>query len=188
MMDVKFLVVGKSSSGKDTLVNYVCEELGLQQLKSCTTRPVRCENENTHVFITPEESKLIQSVEEIIAYTKIGKFEYFATYSQFINSDIYIIDPNGVQYLKDKYEQELLDDGIRLVIIYIYTDDDLRVQRAMLRNNDIRVYNQRCIDEAEQFNKFEDCIDNYDFIIYNNNGEHAKRDIKWVVELYNSNK
>ena len=45
-----FCVLGRTASGKDTLVADICAKHNLKQLISYTTRPKRSENENTHIF------------------------------------------------------------------------------------------------------------------------------------------
>lgn len=179
----KFLIVGRTSSGKDSMTNYLCNELGLKQLLSYSTRPKRFPEENTHEFISIPHSNYIQATEDIIAYAQIGEIEYYATYQQFMDSDIYVIDYNGIKYFRDNYQQKLIENGIQTVTIYIHTNDDLRAERAMKRCNDIVTYNQRCIDENEQFTEIESNVD-YDWFVNNNDGEKAKKIIKEIVKLY----
>ena len=45
-----FCVLGRTSSGKDTLVNKLCEKTGAKKLISYTTRPRRDREEDTHIF------------------------------------------------------------------------------------------------------------------------------------------
>ena len=70
---IVFLVIGRSGCGKDTLVNYMCQKYGLKKLKSYTTRPQRPNEEDTHIFISPEDVQKYQ--DDIIAYTEIKKNE-----------------------------------------------------------------------------------------------------------------
>ncbi len=147
-----FLVVGKSATGKDRIVGEVCKKLNKTKVLSYTTRSKREGEEDTHIFIKPEE--VINYKEDIIAYTKIGEYEYFATLTQLYNSDFYIIDPNGIKYLKEK----LKNTDINLKIIYIYVDENIRLQRAINRGDNLEIYNKRVLSEKEQFNNFENSL------------------------------
>ena len=57
-METKFIiVVGKTCTGKDTLVRNLKNifPLSIVELKNCTTRPKRTQNEDTYIFLTHEE-------------------------------------------------------------------------------------------------------------------------------------
>ena len=125
----KFLFIGRTASGKSSIAKAVCEKMGLKQVKSYTTRPARPgeDNDNAdHYFITKEEFDLIMSehIDRVAAYTKINDFEYCTTTDILDKSDIYVIDPDGVNILKtncgDKYEFiEGKDEYNSRIITYI---------------------------------------------------------------------
>ena len=73
-MKTVFLIVGETSSGKDSFVQKICEECGYNQLISYTTRPRRDGEEDTHIFIKDEEVE--QYKDSIIAYTEINNCKY----------------------------------------------------------------------------------------------------------------
>lgn len=105
-----FLFIGRSAVGKTSIAKGVCEKLGLRQVKSYTTRPMRTgENEENsdHLFIS-EFQAISFPPENIAAYTEINGYKYFTTYDVLDNADIYVIDPRGVEALKrncaDRYE------------------------------------------------------------------------------------
>ena len=57
-METKFIiVVGKTCTGKDTLVKNLKNifPLSIVELKNCTTRPKRTQNEDTYIFLSHEE-------------------------------------------------------------------------------------------------------------------------------------
>ena len=57
-METKFIiVVGKTCTGKDTLVRNLKNifPLSIVELKNCTTRPKRTQNEDTYIFLSHEE-------------------------------------------------------------------------------------------------------------------------------------
>ena len=87
-----YLVVGRTASGKDSLARAIAEKYGLKILSSYATRPKRIGETNEHIFISPEDVQKYQN--DIVAYTKIGNYEYFSTKQQLLECDFYIIDPN----------------------------------------------------------------------------------------------
>ena len=61
---VLLCILGKTASGKDLLVNKLCERSGLKQLISYTTRERRVDEGDTHIFISDEEYVLQWQQEE----------------------------------------------------------------------------------------------------------------------------
>lgn len=174
-----FLVVGQTASGKDSLVNTMCQlekppiqdafgdfwwQGNYKQLISYTTRPRRENEGDTHIFIQPNEVE--QYKDQIIAYTKIGEYEYFATKDQLKECDFYIIDYLGIQTLRSHN----LDDEFRFVTIFINTPDKIREERALQnRKDNAEVFYARNTTEALQFDDmkrkadFDYAISNVDF-------------------------
>lgn len=145
-----FLIVGKTCSGKDTLVSYACKELQLKQLISYTTRPKRVHEGNTHIFIQSDEVE--QYRKDIVAYTKIGEYEYFATEQQLQDIDFYIIDPAGWRELTGNRQ---LKEKFDFKTIFLSVSKDEQLRRAGKRKDKREVFIKRCEDENESFNDFE---------------------------------
>ena len=101
-MNKIFLIVGESGSGKDTVVNALCSKYGLSRVKSYTTRPSRGTqaDEQSHLFVTDEE---FDKLTDLVAFTNFDRYRYCATAEQVDNADLYIVDAEGVNYLKDHY-------------------------------------------------------------------------------------
>ena len=103
-LPIKFLVAGRTASGKSTIVKAVCERLGLKQVKSLTTRPPRKEELNNsncdHYFVTNAEFDEKEK-DGLAAYTEINGYKYATTFDELDRSDIYVIDPIGIKTLKD---------------------------------------------------------------------------------------
>lgn len=178
-MKTVFLIVGETSSGKDTFVNRICEECGYSQLISYATRPRRDGEGDTHIFITENDVK--EYVDKMIAYTKIGEFEYFATIPQLYKSDFYVIDPQGVEYMKFITQYKGVND-VRFVTIYINTPPELRTERALnQRHDDFETYYKRVLNEQKQFTDFKACA-GFDYAIPNVDFEKAYKIFKYIVE------
>ena len=157
-MDVLILIVGKSGSGKDTIVKYLCNKYNYTQLKSYTTRNKRSETEDTHIFITEEE---FNKLDNIVAYTEFNNYRYCATQEQCDNSDFYIIDPDGVDYFKEKYNGNKTP-----IIIYMDVPFVKRFKRMLERGDSIKSAIKRILYDREKFNNINF---NPDYIIMNNN-------------------
>lgn len=147
---IKFLVLGRTGSGKTSIVRAVCERMRLKQVVSYTTRPKR-ESEKVwsdHIFITDNE--VAQYEKDIAAYTEIDGNKYFVTYDIIDSSDIYVIDPAGLDSLKIKCK-----DRYEFVEIYIRTPQKIAEERAKLRGDKVKIFQQRWVSENQQFSEYE---------------------------------
>lgn len=169
-----YCVVGRTSSGKDTVARYLAETYNLKQVVSYATRPMRPKETDgvEHYFITPFESRTIQENNDIVAYTKIGNVEYFATLDELMKSDIYVIDPEGIRYLKEFIFSRALD--IELIVIGIYAHKEDIFYRAGIRGDDEETLTKRYLSESEMFDEFFDKDNNcIDYLFVNDKGLDA---------------
>ena len=163
---MKFLIVGRTGSGKDELKRYLQSKYGWSFVKSYTTRPKRTPDEDTHIFITHEEAKAIPDSEKVavtfITNNTDTPDEYFATTQQVQECDAYIIDPIGVQMLLKNMPDETFE------IIYIEAEsEEKRKEMACDRHENkedaIRIFEKRCTSEQKQFDDFEESLQNGTF-------------------------
>ena len=96
-----YLLVGRSGSGKSSVADYLESKYGWKILQSYTTRPPRYEGERGHTFISSQE---FNKLKDRCAYTFFAGYEYCATTEQVENSDLYIIDPAGIEYFERTYK------------------------------------------------------------------------------------
>jgi guanylate kinase len=171
-MKTVFLIVGESGCGKDTIVNRL-EQYGYKQLKSYTTRSKRNKNEDTHIFITDKEYE--QYKDNIVAYTYFNGYHYFSTKDQLYQNDLYIIDPDGIRYLKEKVED------IRFVIIYIKVKEFDRVQRMYKRGHNQDEVVSRLLNDLDKFQHKE-----YDYAVTNYDLDKAVEIVRKIIEVENN--
>ena len=172
-----FLIVGETSSGKDSFVNKICEECGYNQLISYATRPRRINEGDTHIFISPDEVE--QYKNQMIAYTKIGEFEYFATKDQLYENNFYVIDYRGIEYMHSLVKD--LND-IRFVTIFVHVPREIREQRALNnRHDDALTFYKRCFSESTQFTEMI-LRNDYDYAIPNIDFDKAYKIFKHIVQ------
>ena len=173
-----FLIVGESGSGKDSLVNQLCINKCRKQVISYTTRPRRENEGDTHIFISPSDVSKYKN--EMIAYTRIGNFEYFATLSQLYNSDVYVIDYRGIEYMR-----ELVKDrtDLRFITIYINIPRDIREKRVLTKRKDnAETFYKRCFNEDIQFREML-LKGDFDYSISNIDLNKAYRILENIVEV-----
>lgn len=135
------LVVGKSASGKSSLVERACKELSLKAISSYTTRKPRYEGEQGHTFVTDEE---YSELKNIIAENTFCGNKYCVTLEQIENPEynLYVIDCKGIEFLKQAYK-----GNRQMYTVQITCDEKIRVERLKHR------YSKICKDEIETLNK-----------------------------------
>ncbi len=133
-----FCLMGKSSSGKDTIYKKLLEQkLPLDTIVPCTTRPIRHgETDGVEYYFYTEDdlAGLEQSgkIIELRAYNTVhGVWKYFTADDGQIDLDRhdYLIIGTLESYRK---MQDYFGAG-KLVPIYVCVDDGIRLQRALDR-------------------------------------------------------
>ena len=171
-------IMGRTSCGKDTLVGKLCERTGLTSIVSYTTRPRRTGEGETHIFSTKEVYEQMQSEGNVAAYTNISGYDYWTTIEQLYQHSIYIIDPKGVETLR-----QLNLPNLRLVTVYINTPDDIRKERAINKRGDDRlVFMKRDIAERDQFRTMLRNAD-FDYAISNIDVAKAYSVLRWISQI-----
>lgn len=166
-----FCIIGRTGSGKSTLVRKVANELGLKILKSYTTRSMRVNEtaENSdHIFISPDEVKKYR--EDMVAYTERVDYCSFATKQQIMNSDLYIINPSGYKELLKSTEKM----EVELVPILI-TTPLINIMARTQNSRDPETWMANYLNENDEFTIFEHSND-AKYVIENN------RDIYYSYE------
>ena len=175
---VLLCVLGRTASGKDSLVEKLCERTGLKSIISYTTRPRRENEGDTHIFTTKETYEQIQAEGNVAAYTEIAGNLYWTTIDQLYENDVYIIDYEGLKTLK-----ELNLPNLRVVSVFINTPDEIREERAInIRKDDKKKFRVRDFAEANQFREMLKNAD-FDYAISNLNFPRAYSVLRWIATV-----
>lgn len=124
------LLVGKSGVGKSTSAQYMVEHYGWKEVLSYTTRPPRYPDEDTHLFVDDARFDELERTENICAYTEFDGYRYGATDTQVDNADIYVIDPDGVEYFLRAYKGRKVP-----IVVYLKAPDELLIERMKRRGD-----------------------------------------------------
>ena len=172
---VLLCILGRTASGKDSLVGKLCERTGLQSVISYATRPRRENEGNTHIFTTKETYEQMQSEGNVAAYTEIAGNLYWTTVDQLYENEVYIIDYDGLKTLK-----ALNLPNLRLVSVFINTPDSIREERALnLRKDDKKKFRVRDYAESQQFREMLKNAD-FDYAVSNVDFPRAYSVLRWI--------
>lgn len=174
---VLLCVMAESSAGKDTLVNKLCEITGYNQLISYTTRPRRTNEGDTHIFVTDEDYQKMFEEGRVAAYTEINGYKYWSTIDQLYLMDIYVIDPFGIETLK-----QLNLPNLKIVSVYINVPEEIRQQRAKSRGDNMGVYRSRSLSERQQFRDMKKNMA-VDYVIPNTELANSVSVLKWIATV-----
>lgn len=165
------LLVGKSGSGKTTIAQELYKRYGLSQVISYTTRPKRYPTEDNHIFLSERE---FDNLRNVIGYTEYNGYRYCATSEQVERNQLYVIDPDGVEFFDEHYV-----GNKNIIVVYIDASSSTRIERMQKRGDGyLSIVNRIAYDE-DAFNGFEQIAD---FVVFNN----MDNDIDSVVdEVYN---
>lgn len=175
---VLLCVIGRTASGKDSLVNKFCERTGAKQLISYATRARRNGEGDTHIFVTKDEYETMLANNQVAVDTNIAGNYYWSTINQLYETDVYIVDYIGLKKMR-----ELNLPNIRLVSVFINTPDAVREHRALSkRGDDKSKFRMRDIDERQQFRDMLKNAD-FDYAISNINFAKAYSVLRWIASI-----
>lgn len=147
-----YCVMGKSSSGKDSIYHEIMEKgaLGLKPIIPYTTRPIRDGEQDgrEYHFCTEDTVQRLQDagrIMELRAYNTVyGVWKYFTVDDEQINLNkynyLYIVTLEGYTKIREYFGAD------RVVPIYIEVEDGERLMRAIAREQkqDVPKYEEMC--------------------------------------------
>ena len=185
MKNKTIVITGKSSSGKDSLQNYLVSNYDFINLVSHTTRPPRPNESNGYdyyfinkedfinmnnkdLFVETREYKVNTENGNDIWYYGLSKSELDATT---ILNKIVILDLKGMRELAEYVGRD------NLFVVYLYCDSDTRIDRMIKRGG------MACEEISRRFK-----ADELDFIgmeenadLCANTGEYSTEDIAKII-------
>lgn len=147
-----YCIMGKSSSGKDSIYHEIMEKgaLGLKPIIPYTTRPIRDGEQDgrEYHFCTEDTVQRLQDagrIMELRAYNTVyGVWKYFTVDDERINLSkynyLYIVTLEGYTKIREYFGAD------RVVPIYIEVEDGERLMRAIAREQkqDVPKYEEMC--------------------------------------------
>lgn len=163
-MKPKFiLIVGKTCTGKDTLTKQIIDTFptSIAELKNCTTRPKRFENEDTYNFLTHEEfAKRFFNDEFIEAQEYNGWF--YGTLKESVRTDKINLITLSIERINLFYDYLKSTDNLdNTLVVKLIADEPTRIRRYIYRlfkNNQIEMK-----DFKEFIRRFE--TEEHDYIV-----------------------
>lgn len=174
---IVILVVGRTGSGKSSLIKKLCERTGLKELCSYTTRPKRSETDNDHIFVDVEEYLRAKENGEIAIDGEIAGNYYYSTIEQLYNADLYTINPEALDRL---LAMDL--PNIRFVVVYISCPDKTREERVMARGDDKHKHRVREFSERQEFRKFV-AEEKWNYAINNLDFAKSYSVLRWISQI-----
>lgn len=153
-----FVVFGKTSTGKDTVCNYMNQRYGIKPVVSYSTREMRSYEKNgvQHFFISDQEMDELEKRDDLLAWTKFPKtgIRYCATLSSIGDAETatYILNPDGIDWMRGHADNL----NAEIIVIYMNLPEKAIRQRARLRGDDPEKIKERLASESEEFDKFYD--------------------------------
>ena len=177
------IIVGKTASGKDTVVKKLVDDYKYTKIITYATRPKRKgeKQDITYHFISDEEFK--QKIDEGFfaewkSYiTNKGVWYYGSALEDIENADnksVIILTPQGYRDIKEKLPDK------NIACIYLYENIDTMRKRLSKRGDDPKEVERRIKSDLEDFKNFESESDK---IVYNNFDVDIDEVIKKILEF-----
>lgn len=100
---LRYVLVGRSGSGKSTMARFLEKELGLKRCITHTTRPPR-EGE-----VDGRDYYFVSSLNERAMFerSRFGIYWYGTSWDELLHSDFIILEPRGVNFFRDTFPAHL---------------------------------------------------------------------------------
>lgn len=176
------IIIGKTASGKDTIVNKLISLYGLKKVITYTTRSQRKgeKQDVTYHFISDKDFK--QKINE----------GFFAEWKSYITADGVWYYGTALEDLKNgEYNSVIIltPDGYRDVVnklskkpiaIYIYANNTTIKKRLLKRGDNPNEAQRRLDHDNEDFKGIENEVDR---IIYNNDGTNINEVVQKILDF-----
>jgi guanylate kinase len=106
-------IIGESGSGKSLIADYLYNQYDINLIESYTDRERRYDEEGGHTFLSTKEYDNLQGTK--LAETVFGSNRYCCLVEDLMHCNTYVIDENGLQQLKDKWQDDFDIISLRIV-------------------------------------------------------------------------
>lgn len=182
-MKTIIVIMGKTSSGKDSAARFINEKYGIEPIVSYATRPMREGEVNgrEHYFVTDEEMDNIVAGGGLLAFVQFPKtgYRYCSSANSLEDGEIktYALDPSGLEWMKEHMPKD-----IKIVSIFFDLSEDIIKERALKRGDRLEDIEKRLDSEREMFDTFK-ANKGYDVIINTDNTrENVQKEIVKALE------
>ena len=170
MLKNLYLFVGRSGTGKSTIVQRAAKELGERQVVSNTTRPRRFAEESGYHFLTDQE---FDHRGIMLAPTVFAGYRYGVTMSDLDAGSFFIVDPKGAVELKKTYHNR----PVKVIGIHASTRE--LSDRMKARGDSTEAIRIRLLHDDQ---RYEQMLDICDIIVHNVDIDAAVRIVAGFVK------
>ncbi len=182
-----YVILGKTASGKTTIVDYISKEKWINRIVTYTSRPMRKKEKNgeTYHFVTKEEFEaLIQSgfFAEWRSYDTVDGVWYYGSSIDSYDTDedrIIILNPDGFSKIKNILEPE------KVKSIYVYSNIKTIRNRLKKRGDKKEEAERRIEHDLIDFKGLENEVDK---IVYNNEDNDIDDIVQKILSYITENK
>ena len=180
------IIVGKTASGKDTVVKKLVDDYKYTKIITYATRPMRKgeKQDITYHFISDDEfnQKINEGffAEYKVYDTEFGIWYYGTALEDLENADdksVIILTPAGYRDIEDKVD-------CKVVSIYLYANNATIKKRLIARGDNPKEAERRVLHDNEDFKGIENEVDR---IVYNNESDTidgaVQKILKYVSEV-----
>lgn len=177
------ILMGKTSSGKDTIMKELITSYGFSMIVRYTTRPIRDGEKDGHTYFFISEDDFKQKVEsgffaEWKEYDTVeGKWYYGTSEESLLNAGInsvVVLTPAGYRDVKDKLPKTVK-------VAYVYANNATIMERVISRGDNPKEAQRRLESDNVDFKGIEYEVDK---IFYNNQNNDLTAVVENIVNWY----
>lgn len=175
------ILIGKGTSGKDTVLNRLVTKHGYKKIVTYTSRPMRKgeKQDITYHFTSSQEfQKMIEQglFAEYKTYnSEFGVWYYGTALEDLEKADdksVIILTPDGYKDVANKLSKKPIS-------IYLYANNSTIRKRLKKRGDDPKEAERRVLHDNEDFKGIENEVDK---IVYNNDGANIDDVIEKILK------
>lgn len=176
------VLIGKSTSGKDTIRDILVKKHGFHPIVTYTTRPIRVGEiqDSTYHFITEEDFKG-KIDNEFFAEWKKYNVDSNVWYYGSAKEDLLNTDNNSVIILTPEGVRDIKKNGVEATVIYLYANLATIKNRLQIRGDKNDKAEDRIERDLKDFKGVETLAEK---IVYNNLDDNLEDVISSILSYY----